>query len=407
MEGVVLAHPYTVYMNSTKRNVSLLAACQALLFTNNSTLIAINGLAGLALSPYAALATLPVTCWVLGGAIGTMPASLHMKRVGRQRGLTSGTLWGIVGALICAAAIWMQSFWLLCFGTLVFGVYNAYGQYYRFAAADVASGDFKAIAISLVLAGGLVGGILGPTSSRWTIELLAPKFMGAYLVLIGFALATMVLLRFIRIPTPSAAEQAATGRPLSVIAAQPKFIVAVLAGAIGYGVMNFLMTSTPIAMQVCGHPYSDAAFVISSHIIGMFAPSFVTGPLIKRVGVLPVMFTGALFNFLAIGIALSGISVGQFWWSLVLLGVGWNFLYIGGTTLLTETYRPEERARAQGTNEQAIFIMMAISSLSSGVTVTQAGWERVNLFALPLVAVVAVAIIWYALHSRAQKAAAA
>jgi MFS family permease len=139
----------------------------------------------------------------------------------------------------------------------------------------------------------------------------------------------------------------------------------------------------------------------------MFAPSFVTGPLIKRVGVLPVMFTGALFNFLAIGIALSGISVGQFWWSLVLLGVGWNFLYIGGTTLLTETYRPEERARAQGTNEQAIFIMMAISSLSSGVTVTQAGWERVNLFALPLVAVVAVAIIWYALHSRAQKAAAA
>jgi MFS family permease len=394
-------------MNSTKRNVSLLAACQALLFTNNSTLIAINGLAGLALSPYAALATLPVTCWVLGGAIGTMPASLHMKRVGRQRGLTTGTLWGIVGALICAAAIWMQSFWLLCFGTLVFGVYNAYGQYYRFAAADVASGDFKAIAISLVLAGGLVGGILGPTSSRWTIELLAPKFMGAYLVLIGFALATMVLLRFIRIPTPSAAEQAATGRPLSVIAAQPKFIIAVMAGAIGYGVMNFLMTSTPIAMQVCGHPYSDAAFVISSHIIGMFAPSFVTGPLIKRVGVLPVMFAGALLNFVAIGIALSGISVGQFWWSLVLLGVGWNFLYIGGTTLLTETYRPEERAKAQGTNEQAIFIMMAISSLSSGVTVTQAGWERVNLFALPLVAVVAVAIVWYALHSRAQKAAAA
>jgi MFS family permease len=174
----------------------------------------------------------------------------------------------------------------------------------------------------------------------------------------------------------------------------------VLAGAIGYGVMNFLMTSTPIAMQVCGHPYGDAAFVISSHIIGMFAPSFVTGPLIKRVGVLPVMFAGALFNFLAIGIALSGVAVAQFWWALVLLGVGWNFLYLGGTTLLTETYRPEERAKAQGTNEQAIFIMMAISSLSSGLTVTTAGWERVNQFALPLVAVVAVAIVWYALHSR-------
>jgi MFS family permease len=394
-------------MISTKRNVALLAACQALLFTNNSTLIAINGLAGLALAPYAGLATLPVTCWVLGGAIGTMPASLHMKRVGRQRGLTSGALWGVVGALICAGAIWAQSFWLLCFGTLVFGVYNAYGQYYRFAAADVASADFKATAISLVLAGGLVGGILGPSSSRWTIELLAPKFMGAYLVLIGFAIVTMLLLRFIRMPTPSAAEQKASGRPLREIAAQPKYIVAVLAGAIGYGVMNFLMTSTPIAMQVCGHPYSAAAFVISSHIIGMFAPSFVTGPLIRRVGVLPVMFVGALLNFAAIGIALSGIAVAQFWWSLVILGVGWNFLYLGGTTLLTETYRPEERARAQGTNEQAIFIMMAISSLTSGLTVTTAGWERVNLFALPLVATAAIAIVWFALGERARKAAAA
>jgi MFS family permease len=395
----------TVYKDSTKRNVALLAACQALLFTNNSTLIAINGLAGLALAPYMGLATLPVTCWVLGGAIGTMPASLHMKRVGRQRGLTAGTLWGIVGALICAGAIWLQSFWLLCFGTLVFGAYNAYGQYYRFAAADVAPGNFKATAISLVLAGGLVGGIVGPTTSRWTIDLLGPKFMAAYLALIGFAVLTMLILRFIRIPTPSAAEQAATGRPLREIVAQPKFIVAVLSGAIGYGVMNFLMTSTPIAMQVCGHPYSDAAFVISSHIIGMFAPSFVTGPLIKRVGVLPVMFAGVLCNFGAIGIALSGIAVPHFWFSLVLLGVGWNFLYIGGTTLLTETYRPEERARAQGTNEQAIFIMMAISSFTSGMTVTNAGWERVNLFALPLVAIVGVALIWFAMKNRKVAAA--
>jgi MFS family permease len=394
-------------MNSTKRNVGLLAACQALLFTNNSTLIAINGLAGLSLAPYAGLATLPVTCWVLGGAFGTMPASLYMKRVGRQRGLTLGTLWGVVGALICAAAIWAQSFWLLCFGTLVFGVFNAHGQYYRFVAADVAPVDFRATAISLVLAGGLVGGIIGPTTSRWTIDSLTPKFMGAYLVLIGFAIATMVLLRYIRIPTPSASEQSAGGRPLREIVAQPKYIVAVAAGAIGYGVMNFLMTSTPIAMQVCGHPYSDAAFVISSHIIGMFAPSFVTGPLIRRIGVVPVMLAGALLYFVAIGVALSGIAVAQFWWSLVIIGVGWNFLYIGGTTMLTETYRYEERARAQGMNEQAIFTMMAISSFSSGMTVTAAGWERVNLFALPLVAAVAVAIVWYALRERTQRAAAA
>jgi len=389
-----------------RRNVALLAGCQAMLFTNNATLIAINGLAGLALTPYTALATLPVTCWVLGGAIATMPASFHMKRVGRQRGLTWGTLWGIAGALICAAAIWTQNFWLLCFGTLVWGVYNAYGQYYRFAAADVASPDFRATAISLVLAGGLVGGILGPTTSRLTVDLLAPKFMGAYLALIAFAVVTMLLLQFMRIPNPSATERAATGRALRVIAAQPKFIIAVLSGAISYGVMNFLMTSTPIAMQVCGHPYSDSAFVISSHVVAMFAPSFFTGGLIRRAGVLPVMFAGAALNLATIAIALSGISVPHFWWSLVLLGVGWNFLYIGGTTLLTETYRPEERAKAQGANDQAIFIMMVISSLTSGVTVTAAGWERVNLFALPMVALVAAAILWYALHERARKAAA-
>jgi MFS family permease len=387
-------------MNSTRRNVGLLAACQALLLSINATLIAINGLAGLALAPRAALATLPVTCWVVGGALATMPASLHMKRVGRQRGLSAGTLWGVGGALLCAAAVWLQSFWLLCFGALVFGVSNAYGQYYRFAAADMASADYKGTAISLVLAGGLVGGILGPTTSRYTVDLLAPRFTGAYLALIGFALATLLLLRFIRIPTPDAKIQAAQGRPLREIAAQPKFIIAVMAGAIGYGVMNFLMTSTPIAMGVCGHPYSDAAFVISSHVIAMFLPSFFTGGLIKRHGVLPVMFAGAALNFAAIGVALAGISVAQFWWSLVLLGVGWNFLYIGGTTLLTQTYRPEEMAKAQGANDQAIFLMMVISSFTSGLTVTAAGWERVNLFALPMVAVVAIAIAWFGVKQR-------
>jgi len=393
-------------MDSTRRNVGLLAACQALLLTNSATLIAINGLAGLALAPTKVLATLPVTCWVAGGALATMLASLHMKRVGRQRGLTAGTLWGIVGALICASAVWMQSFWLLCFGTLVFGVYNAYGQYYRFAAADVASADFKSTAISLVLAGGLVGGILGPTTSRFTVDLLAPRFTGAYLALIGFALATMLLLRFIRIPAPDAKMQAAPGRPLREIAAQPKFIVAVLAGAIGYGVMNFLMTSTPIAMGVCGHPYGDAAFVISSHVIAMFAPSFFTGGLIRRLGVLPVMFVGALLNFAGIGVALSGISVAQFWGALVLVGVGWNFLYTGGTTLLTGTYRPEEMAKAQGANDQVIFIVMLASSLASGATVTAAGWERVNLYALPMVALVAVATAWFAFKERAGKVSA-
>ncbi len=391
----------------TRRNVGLLAACQAMLFTNNATLIAINGLAGLALAPNVALATLPVTCWVAGGALGTMPASLHMKRVGRQRGLTMGTLWGVVGALIAASAIWLQSFWLLCFATLVWGVYNAYGQYYRFAAADVSSPEFRPTAISLVLAGGLVGGLLGPALSRWTVDLAGPRFMGAYLALIAFAVVTMVLLRFIRIPTPTQTEKAAAGRPLAQIAAQPKFIVAVLSGAIGYGVMNFLMVSTPLAMRACGHPYGDAAFVVSWHVVGMFAPSFFTGGLIRRFGVLPVMLTGAALNLASIGIALSGLEVAHFWWAMVVLGMGWNFLYIGGTTLLTETYRPEERAKAQGANDQAIFIMMMISSFTSGMTVTTAGWERVNLLAAPMVGAVVLALVWAMLRQRAERRAAA
>ncbi|MBI3370980.1 MAG: MFS transporter [Betaproteobacteria bacterium] len=394
-------------MNSTRRNVALLSACQAMLFTNNSTLIAINGLAGLALAPVKALATLPVTCWVVGGALSTMQASLYMKRVGRKRGFAAGTLVGIAGALVCAAAIWLQSFWLLCFGALVFGVYNGFAQYYRFAAADAAPADYKANAISLVLAGGLVGGILGPGISRFTVELVAPKFLAAYLALIVFALATLALISLLDIPDPTDAERASSGRTLAEIAAQPRFIVAVAAGAIGFGVMNFLMTSTPIAMSVCGHPYGDAAFVISAHVVAMFAPSFVTGPLVKRFGVLPLLTVGVLLNLAAIGIALDGIAVANFWWSLVTLGVGWNFLYIGGTTLLTQTYRPEERAKAQGANDSAIFIMMAISSLTSGLIVTSAGWEKVNYAALPLVALVGVAVVWLMLRTRAERRAAA
>ncbi|OFZ97820.1 MAG: MFS transporter, partial [Betaproteobacteria bacterium RIFCSPLOWO2_02_FULL_62_17] len=384
-------------------NLGLLVACQAMLFTINSTLIAINGLSGLALAPIASLATLPVTCWIIGSALTTMPASLYMKRVGRRVGLMQGAAIGILGALVCAAALWAHSFWLLCAGMLVYGASNAFGQYYRFAAADVSPPDFRATAVSLVLAGGLIGGVLGPSTSRYTVDLVGPRFVGAYLVLIAFALIIIALLSRTRIPTPSAAEQAATGRPLREIMRQPKFIVAVTSGAVGYGVMNFLMVSSPIAMGVCGHPYGDAAFVISSHVVAMFAPSFFTGALIKRLGVVAVLFAGALLNIGAITVALSGIAVANFWWALVLLGVGWNFLYIGGTALLLESYRPEERARAQGANEFAIFCMMALSSFTSGLIVTNAGWEKVNLAALPLVGIVLVAIGWLRLSQRAAR----
>ena len=393
--------------SDVRLNLGLLVACQAMLFTVNSTLIAINGLSGLALAPIPALATLPVTCWIIGAALTTMRASLHMKQVGRRIGFMHGSSIGILGALICATALWLQSFWLLCAGMLVYGVSNAFGQYYRFAAADVSPQDFRATAVSLVLAGGLIGGVLGPTISRFTVDLLETRFAGAYLALVAVAIISIALQSRMRIPNPTAAEQAASGRPLREIARQPKFIVAVTCGAIGYGVMNFVMVSSPIAMEVCGHSYGSAAFVISSHVVAMFAPSFFTGALIKRLGVLTVLFAGALLNIGAILIALSGIAVANFWWALVMLGLGWNFLYIGGTTLLLDTYRPEERARAQGANEFVVFCMMAISSFTSGLIVTNGGWEKVNLAALPLIGVVMVAIAWLWLTQRAARPAGA
>jgi MFS family permease len=391
---------------SQKKNVALLAACQALLLTNNSTLIALNGLAGYALAPHKGLATAPVTGWVIGAAVTTFFASLLMKRIGRRAGFTLGAAVGILGALVCAAALAAGSFWLFCAGTTVFGVYNAFGQYYRFAAADAAVAGFKARAISYVLAGGLVGGIIGPTLSRFTVNLAPTQYLGAYLALIGFLVLAIVLLRFLEIPPPTGSEAKSTGRPLAVIAAQPAFVVAVLCGAFSYGVMNLLMTATPLAMGVCGHPYSAAAMVISSHVVGMFAPSFVTGSLIKRFGVLAVMLAGVAVNLVCIAIALAGIEVANFWWSLVLLGVGWNFLYIGATALLTETYHSAEKAKAQGANELCILLTMATSSFSSGMILEANGWQMLNYAAIPFVVAMGIGILWLTAKRRGAVAAA-
>jgi MFS family permease len=391
-------------MHRAGKNVALLAACQALLLANNSTVIALNGLAGYALAANKSLATLPVTGWVVGAALTTYFASLLMKRIGRRAGFTFGACMGMLGALICSAALMLASFWLFCLGTLVFGVYNAFGQYYRFAAADAAPHDFKARAISYVLAGGLVGGIIGPTTSRLTVDLLPTTYVAAYLSLIGFMLIAVLVLRWLDIPPPAETEGKDTGRPLARIIAQPVFIVAVLGGAFSYGVMNLLMTATPLAMSVCGHPYSAAATVISSHVVGMYAPSFVTGDLIRRFGALNVMLGGVAINLVCIGIALAGIEVAHFWAALVLLGVGWNFLYIGATALLTETYRPAEKAKAQGANDFFIFLTMASSSFSSGMILERNGWQTLNYAAIPFVLAIAIAVVW--LQSRRRRVTA-
>jgi MFS family permease len=381
-------------LDTAKKNVAVLAACQALLLTNNSTAIALNGLAGYALASNKALATLPVTGWVVGGALSTLPISLLMKRIGRRAGFVAGALTGMLGAAVCALALVRADFWLFCLGTTVFGVYNAVGQYYRFAAADAASAEFRPKAISLVLAGGLVGGIVGPEVSKHTVDLLDTRYLGAYLSLIGFLLLVIGVLQLLAIPPPAGNDHEAPQRPLRQIMAQPVFIVAAIGAAIGYGVMNLLMVATPLAMRLCGHPYSAAATVIGSHVVGMFGPSFFTGSLIRRFGVLQVMAAGTVLLYVVVAIALSGISVPHFWLALVLLGIGWNFLYIGGTTLLTEACSPAERAKTQGANDSIIFLTMVLTSFASGVLIDAKGWEALNWLALPFITVVAAAVLW-------------
>jgi MFS family permease len=324
-----------------------------------------------------------------------------MKRIGRRAGFTVGALTGMVGASICSVALYLGNFWLFCFGTMVFGVYNAVAQYYRFAAADAASADFKAKAISLVLAGGLVGGIVGPELSKHTVDLLATHYLGAYLSLICFLVVVVLVVHRLDIPVPAAAAHKEPVRPLAQIMVQPVFVVAVLAAASGYGVMNLLMTATPLAMGICGHPYSAAATVIGWHVIGMFGPSFFTGSLIKRFGVLQVMAAGALLLYVVVAIALSGISIPHFWLALVLLGVGWNFLYIGGTTLITEACTPPERAKTQGANDLIIFVTMAASSFSSGLLLEKSGWQMLNYLALPLITTAAAGVLWLLFSRRA------
>jgi MFS family permease len=378
-----------------KKNVGVLALCQGLLLVNNSVLITVNALAGFALAPDKALATLPVTMYFVGSALTTIPLSFMMKRHGRRAGFMLGAAFAVLGSLICAAAVFAASFWWLCLGVLVLGGYFAAGQYYRFAAADSAPADFKATAISWVLAGGIVGGFVGPETSKRTIELLAGHvYAGAYLSLAGFALLSVLVLRWLQIPGLSDSERMSAGRPLAEIARQPAFIVAILCGTIGYGVMNLLMTATPLAMVASDHPFSEAAFVIQWHIVGMFAPAFVAGHIIKRLGLTPVMLVGVALNIVCVAIALSGVDVMHFWLALVLLGIGWNFMFVGATTLLTESHTPAERAKVQGVNDAAIFMTMIFSSAASGALFTAQGWHAMNLWAVPALLLAGAALLW-------------
>jgi predicted MFS family arabinose efflux permease len=381
-----------------RRQVLLLVCCQALLYVNSVTLIAVNGLAGLALAPTALLATLPVTTYIVGSALATVPASLAMGRFGRRAGFMFGAAMAVVGTALAATAVQIGSFALLCAGTFVVGLYNAFGQYLRFAAADVADAYDKSIkerAISWVLAGGVAGGILGPELSKLTRDALSAPYAGSYAALAAVALVAFALASRLRIPA-APVHAGGAARPLAVIARDPRFVVAVLVGAIAYGAMNLLMTATPLAMKVCGFGYPEAADVIKWHVVAMFAPGFFTGSLIKRFGVERVALAGCALMFATVAVAHAGLTYWHFWIALVVLGLGWNFMFTAATTLLTTTYRASEKAKAQGVNDLAVFLTMITSSAASGALLSATGWLDLNLYALPFVACAAVALLWLA-----------
>ncbi|MDO8480085.1 MAG: MFS transporter [Candidatus Rokubacteria bacterium] len=386
-------------VRSPKRTVARLAVCQMLLLSNGVLMAAVGALAGYALAPSPRLATVPAVAYVLGAAISTLPASLFMKRHGRRAGFLVGSILGMAGGAVGAIAIAVHSFTLLLAGTFLCGIYNAFGQYYRFAAADAAPPDWKSRAISLTLAGGIFGGFIGSAVGRVTRDLVEPQFLASYAALAVFALASFVIAAGLSFPEQSPEERHGTGRPLGVILRQPAVVVAVLAAAVGYGVMNLLMSVTPLAMDLCcGHPFADATFVLQWHVVGMFAPSFFTGGLIRRLGVLNVLLAGAALMFVCVAIAMSGVTLMHFWWALTLLGVGWNFLYIGGTMLLTEAHRPAEKAKVQGVNDSLVFAVMVSSSLTSGVVVTgSGGWAMLTRLTVPFLALTALAtsILWF------------
>jgi MFS family permease len=387
------------------RNIFLLACCQALLLTNSAGLISMNGLVGYSLVDTKTLATLGATTYVLGSALATMPMSLWMARVGRRRGFMAGALINVAGCAIAVVALLAGSFALYCVATAVIGIYNAVGLQYRFAATEVASSADKARAISLVLAGGIAGGFLGPAITRWGQHMFATPFLGSFAMLAGVAVLALAVQSQVRVPKPGAEERSGGGRPLREIIRQPVFIVAALSGGLGYGLMNLLMTATPLAMNFCSLPYAQAALVIQWHVVGMYAPGFVTGTLIKRVGVLRIILGGIALMGVGSLVALNGVTLAHFVTALVLVGVGWNFMYTGGTMLLTEAYKPAEKARTQGANDFIVFSIMGVSSFSSGALVSAAGWEVMNWGALPVLVLIAGVVLWYSQRQPGRAAA--
>ncbi|MGY9057872.1 MAG: MFS transporter [Alphaproteobacteria bacterium] len=383
-------------MDAAKKNVLILAACQTLYMSGTSLMITTSPLIGDLLSEDKRWATLPLAAHHCGVMVATMPASQLMRQIGRRNGFMLATFFGMAGAAIAGLAIMEAWFWVFCLGVFVVGWFNGFAVFYRFAAADTASPEFRPKAISWVLTGGLFAAILGPELAKHTIDLVSStQYAGSYFALIGLYILNLLLVSRVKIPPLTAAEKATSGRPLLEILAQPKCMLAVAAAFISYGVMGLLMTSTPLAMHGHGFEFDHSATVIQLHIIGMFAPSFITGNLIKRFGSVRIIFVGILINIICVGIDLNGTTFYNFGAGLFLLGVGWNFMFIGATTLLTETHEPSERAKVQGFNDFLVFGTITVAAVSSGNLLHYFGWDVVNYGVLPFLAAILVFVLWY------------
>lgn len=382
---------------STQRNIILLALCQGLLMIGTSTMIAEAALVGHLLADNKAYATVPLAAQQFGLVCTIVPASMLMARIGRRAGFSIGACFGLAGTAIATIAVLHGSFWLFCIGTALNGIYSGFGMFYRFAAVDGAGKEGHSKAISYVLAGGVIAALLGPELAKYTKDLLAPvTFAGSFASLTLVAFVSLTVLQFIRIKRPSEAERHEAQRPLSIIVRQPAFVVAALGGMVSYGVMNLVMTATPLAMADCGHPFDSTASVIKWHVFAMFAPSFFTGHVIKRFGTAQVMTAGAALMIVCLAINLTGGDYVHFWGALSLLGLGWNFLFVGATTLLTTTYRPSEKAKVQALNDLLVFGTVAVTAFGAGALHHTLGWAPLNYLAGPVIVLAAVATIWLA-----------
>lgn len=394
------ASPY-----KSSRNVWLLATAQALFVSGQAIIATIAALVGFSLAENKALATAPLSVMFIMVMVTAVPASLVMGRIGRRYGLIIGNAIGVAGAVVAYFAVLQSSFWLFTGASALFGMASAFSQLLRFAAAEAAPEGKQARAISLVLAGGVVAALIGPTLAAWSRDLLLPAvFAGTYVVMAVLATLGAVVMWFVDLPPLSAAERAMKQRPLPEIALTPEFIVAALSAMLGYGAMNLVMTATPLAMAG-SHTFTDTALVIQWHVLGMFAPSFFTGSLIKRFGVLNVILAGVVLAAGAVIVNLSGDGFWHFWVALVLVGVGWNFMFVGGTTLLTAVPNAAERPRTQALNDFLVWGTVAAASVGSGAVFDVFGWEAVNMMILPALAVVLAGNLWLRRHRRAATAA--